>query len=521
SEAAPRSSEATAPARYLPDPLRRVWYLGVAIFTLQFVGLAAWSWHLWSHFDVTNDLATFGQAFSQIGTGHLNPYETTFPYNYPHWGYPFYQSHFELLMWPLALLYTATRSLFTLLVVQDLALAGAGLAALRWGLEYLARRWPDHRRGAPIVAGGLVVLLLVNPWTYWSVSFDFHFQTIAALFAVLAARDGWQGRRRAWLWLALLLACGDVATTYALAVGLVLVLADSRTRRTGVGFVAASLVWLLLIGVLHAAKGSNLSDGYGYLAGHAVPDGLAGMVAIVEGLVTHPHRGLSVLDGRWHALYQYLAGAGLVGVVSVIGLVPVVVVLGANGLNTHSIYVSHIAAFQNVVIVFFMGVGAVTVLTWVVRRRGRVAPVIACVVGVAGLAQACFLSSQVTPQARTMFAAVSGSTAAELAQVEQKVPSGAEAVVSVGVIGRFAARRDIYPYGYSFPAGQIIPVGGRPIYFVFVDAPGVQSATGTATDAAVRQLQAMGARVIARHDHVVALAWTPPPRVSRLRLVEA
>jgi hypothetical protein len=381
----------------LPDPLRRVWYLGVALFAIQFVALVLWSRFLWSRFDLGDDMAAFGQAFSQIGSGHLNPRETSFVYIYPIWGYPFYQSAFELIMWPLALLYTATRSLFTLLIVQDAALVGAGLAAFRWGLEYLARQWPNDRRGATLVGGGLAILLLVNPWTYWTASFDFHFETIACLFAVLAARDGWQGRRRAWLWLALLLTRGDVAATYGIAVGLILVLADSRTRRMGAGMAVASLAWILMIGVLHGARGSGI-QAYGYLAGHPVQDGFGGMVAVVVGVVTHPQRALSMLDGRWHALYEYLAGSGLIGVASAIAFAPVFIVLGTNGLNSGSIWVTYISAFQNLAIVFFMGVGAVGVITWLVRRKERAARVLGCVIGVAGLAQACYLSSQVTPE---------------------------------------------------------------------------------------------------------------------------
>ncbi len=502
------------------DWFRRVWYVGIAAFGLQLVVLIGWSWYLWSHFDLSDDMATFGQAFSQIGSGHLNPYETNFVYHYPHWGYPFYQSAFELIMWPLALLFTVTRSLFTLLVVQDLALAGAGLAALRWALEYLARLWPEHQRGASVVALGLVALLLVNPWTYWSASYDFHFETMAALFAVLAARDGWHGRPRAWLWLALLLACGDVAATYGVAVGLVLVLAGSKTRRLGAGFIALSLAWLLLIGVVHGAEGSGL-EAYSYLAGRQVHGGVSGMVSIVEGLATHPQRGLSVLDGRWHALYQYLAGAGLIGVASVIGLMPVIVVLGTSGLNSGPIWVNHVAAFQNVLIVSFMGVGAVAILTWLVGRGNRTASMLACCIGVVGLAQACIVSAQITPQARTWFADVSGTTAGELARVEHEVPPAAEAVVSIGVIGRFAARSQLYPYGIPFSNGEVIPVGRQPVYFVLVDQPGFLTGRQTAaTDAAVRQLRALGARTIDSENHVVALVWVPPPGVTHIRLVD-
>jgi hypothetical protein len=392
----------------------------------------------------------------------------------------------------------------------------AGLAAFRWGLDLLRRGWPDGRRGASLVAAGLIIVLVVNPWTIWTVSFDFHFQTIATCFAVLAARDAWNGRQRAWLWVALVLTCGDVAATYVIAVGLIAILTNRRMRWTGVGFIGAALAWLALIGAVHAAKGSSLSAGYGYLAGHSVHDGLAGIVAILVGGGAHPQRALSVVDGRWHDVYQYLAGSGLIGIVSLIGLIPVLVVLLANGLNANSIYVSHIAAFQNIVIVFFMAVGAVSVLTWLAGRARRGAMALVAVVGTAALIQACVVSARVAPQARTMFAAVSAPTAAEVARVHGQMPPDAEAVVSIGVIGRFGARPYVYPYGYAFPGGQAVPIRSRSIYFVFIRAPGVQSASPQATDRAVQQLEGLGARTVVDANGVVALRWTPPPHVAEI-----
>jgi hypothetical protein len=292
------------------------------------------------------------------------------------------------------------------------------------------------------------------------------------------------------------------------------VLTNRKMRWTAVGFIGAALGWLMLIGFVHAAKGSSLSAGYGYLAGHTVRDGLPGMVAILAGLATHPHRALSALNARWHDLYQYLAGSGLIGVVSVIGLMPVLVVLTANGLNANSIYVSHIAAFQNIVIVSFMAVGAVSVLAWMARRRRRGAMALASAIGLAALIQACVVSAHVAPQARTMFAPVSAATAAEVGRVYGQIPPASEAVVSIGVIGRFAAHSFVYPYGYVFPNGQAVPIHGRTIYFVFTRAPGVQSVTPAATDRAVRQLEQLGAHVIADSAGVVALRWSPPAHLA-------
>lgn len=165
------------------------------LFALQFAGLIVLSAHLWHRFDLTSDFAAFHQAWSQIASGNLDPRLTIFPYNYPSYGYPFWQSHFELAMWPLALLWWITRTSLALLVVQDLALAGACLVVLRWGLELLDEYWPS-RHSAAAVAAGLMVVLVANPWTYWTAAFDFHFQPIAVLAVLLAGRDFWAGRRR-------------------------------------------------------------------------------------------------------------------------------------------------------------------------------------------------------------------------------------------------------------------------------------------------------------------------------------
>ena len=68
---------------------------------------------------------------------------------------------------------------------------------------------------------------------WWAVSFDFHLEAVAILFAVLLARDLANGRRRAWAWVAPLLACGDVAGTYLAGLGLGGVLAGRRSRLRG------------------------------------------------------------------------------------------------------------------------------------------------------------------------------------------------------------------------------------------------------------------------------------------------
>ena len=55
------------------------------------------------------------------------------------------------------------------------------------------------RDAAWLAAAGLI-LLVANPWTWLSVSFDFHTETLAIPFAALLAWDLGHGRRRAWVW---------------------------------------------------------------------------------------------------------------------------------------------------------------------------------------------------------------------------------------------------------------------------------------------------------------------------------
>lgn len=92
--------------------------------------------------------------------------------------------------------------------------------------------------------------------------------------------------------------------------------------------------------------------------------------------------------------------------------------------------------------------------------------------------------------------------------------------MSIGVIGRFAERPYLYPYGYTFPGGQSVPIHTRTVYFVFTRVTGVQSASVEVTDRAVQQLVQLGARIIVDSNELVALVWNPPSQVKELQLAD-
>ena len=466
---------------------RTAWIIGCAAFGVQLVGLLVWSYHLWSRYDLTSDFATFYQAWNAIGTGHLNPYETTFAYNYPHYGYAFWQSHFEILMWPLAILRALGASAFSLLIVQDLAVVGTGLVAFRFGLEYLQWGWRADRRGEQMIVGGLLVILLASPWTYWVGSFDFHFQPIAVFFVVLCARDLWLGRRRAALWAALVLACGDVAASYLIGLGLAAVLSGRDTRRRGVYLIVAGVAWVLFVVAIGSGKGSTLAGSYGYLAGMTASSGVGATVLIPFKILLHPSAVARVVSARFGEIYKYIAASGTLGIFSAIGFGMALFVLTPNALNQSAVFISSIAAFQNFAAVIFMMIGAVTVTTWVVRTTRR--PMIAVVLMLAATVQVAVLAAHWIPLIPQTYEKVSAPVAAELARAQARVPENSEVVVSQGVIGRFGGHREVYPFLDSFVNGQTIPVDSDSVVFVFVPRQGIELATAAQTEAAASFVQ--------------------------------
>src|SRR5258708_24770657 len=108
---------------------RQLFVLVAATFLVQLAVLGLRSRHQWQHYNLSLDFAIFHQAWSQIGTRNLNPRLTVFDYHY-------WQSHFELITWPLAYLGHFRRDDgLSLLYVQDLATVAseAVVCAGVWG----------------------------------------------------------------------------------------------------------------------------------------------------------------------------------------------------------------------------------------------------------------------------------------------------------------------------------------------------------------------------------------------------
>jgi hypothetical protein len=500
----------------LTGNLRVAWYVGIAVFGVQFVFLVLHSVYLWDHFDLTTDFGQYSQAWQQIATGHLNPYSTPYAWNYPHYGYPFYQGDLELILWPLSLLYWVWPHAIDLLIVQDLALAGAGLVAFRWVLEHLQVHAPS-RRFALVVSTCVLAILVLQPWTYWAASFDFHNEAFATFFTVMAGRDLWFGRRRGWVWVGCVLLCGNAAASYVVALGIAALISGRQRWRTGLVLILVGAAWLGVVGIVHSGKGAALSS-YAYLDNRtSVNDTFGGIFTIVSGMVIHPSIAGHVLRARFGQIYNFVGGAGTIGFFSSFGGVLAVFVLAPPALNSSPEFISDIGGFQNFMAVVACAIGVAMLATWLTRqgegrsRRWQTGlAALALFLAVGAVVQTAAVSAHFTPLSGKTFAKVDGKTADQLSAVSARIPEQAETIVSQGVVGRFAQRTDFYPYFDVFANGQTVPLFGHVVYVVLVPRQGLEAASVTGTEAAVALMHTLGARQLSDRDGVYAFAYRVP-----------
>ena len=201
-----------------------VWKIGYAVLAIQLIAFCAWSTLLYNRYALTWDFAVYHQPWYLIAHGHLDPSTSVE-------SMPFWRNDAEFAIWPLAVFYWVGPHSLTLLWLQDIGVVAAELIAFSW-MCALAARCANRHTAAWLATTGLI-LFAVSPWLWWSVSFDFHMESVAMPFAVLLARDLSSGRRRMWWWVAPVLACGGPAAVYVLGIGAGGILAARRNWQRG------------------------------------------------------------------------------------------------------------------------------------------------------------------------------------------------------------------------------------------------------------------------------------------------
>jgi hypothetical protein len=498
--AVPASAHTTpaAPPGAPRAPLRRVRRIGYAVLGLQLACSLAWSAILYRRFAVTLDFTMFHQAWFLISHGDLDPYNTVKDT-------PFWQDHSAFLIWPLALLYWIWPHGVLLLWLQDVCVAGAEAVVFTWLCEQAQRYRPGTDAGW--LSGAGLTLLVVNPWTWWALSQDFHTESLAVPFIALLAWDLANGRRRAWIWVAPLLACGDVAATYLAGIGFGAVLAGRRSRRQGTVLVGLGVAATVLITLLHGNLGSGSGlQAYDYLAGSA-PDAPLGLSGLATGIVSHPQLMMHALWSKRLALWTNLAPTGLLGIGFVWLLPLAVVVMLANTLFAGQLFSA--PGFQSLPLYVLLPVGTVAVLGWLARRHRRAALLLTSLV----VAQALAWAVVWLPGTPSHWLRVSPPAAATLASIDARIPGTAEVLASQGIMGRFADRADIQAL---YKPGQL-PLDGSQTWFVIAPLAGIETLSTASAMALIGELAGpMHAALITHADGVWAFRWNPPPGVHTI-----
>jgi hypothetical protein len=468
-------------------PLRTVLKVGYAILAVQLVCFMIWSTILYHDFAQSIDYMMYHQGWYLIAHGDLNPRNSSF-------GDLLWQDHSEFMIWPLALFYWIPPHDLMLQWLQDAGVVVAEAVAFTWICELAQRYRPG--RDAVWLAGTGLVLLVANPWTWWSVSFDFHMETVAIAFLALLAWDLANGRRRAWAWVLPLLACGDVAATYVAGIGLSGVLASRRSRLPGAVMIGLSAAFLGITKVVNGDLSSPLWA-YSYLQND--PTAPFSMTALAKGIASHPGRVVSVLWSKRSPTWQNLAASGPLGLGFVWALPVAVVVLLTNNLATGPLFAQ--PSFQSLPLYILLPVGTVAVLAWLARRQNLVALLLAGLV----VAQAVVLTATWGPKIKSQWLTVPAATAATLGNVLPRIPASDEVIASPNFAGRFSGRKDIQAL---YQPGSI-PLDGSTTWFV-ID-PAFETLTSAQTQQVISELAGpMHARRVTQANGVSVYRWTPP-----------
>jgi uncharacterized membrane protein len=484
--------------------LDRLGWVGVALLLAQGLAMLAWSALLWQRFALTKDYSVYYQAWWLIANGHLSPFSTAFQH-----GIPFWQNNLELFMWPLALIGAIWAHGPVLLWVQDVCLVAAELVAWRWIREVTAR---EPGRPGRLLAGVGIVLLLANPWAWWAISFDFHMELVALPFALLAAYDLAHDRRRAWLWVAITLLCGDLEATWVAGLGIGALLAGRRWRWKGAGLVVLGVSWVVFSATVHGDSGGNLVATYGYLAGPGLP-AAPSVATLILHILTQPGRVLSALWAHGIDIWANLAPGGLIGMASpwVLGLA--LPSLLANNLIRGDLFAQPL--FQNGLLYVIVPLGTVFVLVWLHRRWPRIALGLGALV----IANAIVWTAVWLPQVPLRWLHVSSGAAAVLAEADAVIPSSAEVVASQGVVGRFSDRLLVYAV---YTPEQEIPLRSQDTWWVVAPSVGIETESTAEGSALVADLAGpLHADLVAHGSGIWIFHWTPPAGIHSVRVPPA
>ena len=500
---------------FYPSGLLTFKKIGWFVLALQCLCLSIWKTFMFSRFSGTFDETIYQQGVFLISRGHLDPVATIK-------SLPLIRDHATLLVWLLAPLDWIPPTGLVFLIASVASVVWAELIAFNW-ICFLMERGIDRFisiRKLYLVGATCLVLLVVNPWTWWAISWDFHVEELGAPLIIAAAYEFSRNRiGRAWMWVAALALTGDIGSTWILGLCLSAILVSLSRKDLRVRYAKVSGA-LLLVGILEViglaafglSQGSNLSRLYGYLtvpAGQNPPSKIKSFT-LVKSVLLHPIRVFAVLVKQRVVFFQNLAPTGFLGIMTIWTFGVPAVILVENTL-THNFFFGF-PGFQSLPVYTFTPVGICSILLLVGSNNHSkkilvalcVALIINCVAW-----EAVFL-----PHLKGQWVLVSKEQASILSKIDSKIPRADEVIASQGIISRFSFRKYVYTDFFN----HAFLIQTNEIYFVLAPAAGIEGAVNL-TDEEISELSSLSySHLVVAKDGIYVFRLNPPNKMRHLDL---
>ena len=484
------------------------------MFGAQFTALAGFKIFMYQRFSGTLDENQYQQGLYLISRGILNPISTAWQ------GRHLLTDHGSIFIWLFAPLYWIPPTGLYFLLAAVLAVVAAEFIAYRWMLTVINEKFQEfEREWVPYLVGFLgLFILAVNPWTWWAIANDVHGELFAAPFIIAAAFDFSQKRfRRAWIWIALTVSLGAIASTWIVGLSLsafIAGLVDTEFRRKM--WRTATLLFFVGIGTLEGLsiigldRGSGIRGLFGYLT---VPSGArvpkeTDLIKIIKAVIFHPLRVSGVYFRHLTDIYGNLAPSGLIGIATVWTLGVPLSVLLVNNLASSNRYAG--PSFQSVPLYTFSSVGFIVLFVHVLLKwKQSVLPILVVILVTLNTSA---WAVEFIPHVKQTWVSVSKQQAAILSSVLSRIPADAEVVASQGIISNFSFRRYVYA-----TIGNI-PVHEKVIWYVFTPRAGIEYSDYRANQIISALAMLPYAKLEVHRDGVFAFQVKPPHSIKDIRL---
>ncbi|MCI0183407.1 DUF2079 domain-containing protein [Sulfoacidibacillus ferrooxidans] len=453
-------------------------YIVSAIIIIQSILLISFSFKQFCRFNLTHDFSIFSQAYYLIGHGDFNPFDTL-------QGFPYYQNHFELIMWPIAILFSPFNSSFILLIIQDISIILSEIVILVW-----VKQISDDNLFVRFLT---LIILICNPGLYWGAAWDFHFESLATFFLCVSLYSLYKDRTKSVIVFSFLtLLCGDVSATYVIGAGITSLILR-KNWKVGLTQIVMGLFLLVIVHLLDANKGDAISGSYGYLD----PGRVNNLFSLFIAVITHPLIVGRVFIDRFKDIYANISLIGFLGLFSLWSLPTIITVLLPSALASYIALI--VPGFQSTPMYFVGTLGTIYILMWL---KQKVNYKFFWIVSMLLLINSIGWGIVWLPKLDTTWIRNDDRDAKVLNLIDTIVPKKDELIVQNGVSGRFASR----PYFYTYQGASKISLRQGNNYFIFAPYTGIEGSSTIKVDQVENLLvKKFGAKILFIKNGIILL----------------